>query len=198
VVLDSSKGVRHRGMVLAPGGFEAGSVISVRLSWPDRTLTFVKPGAPPMVARLPSDVWAHSWYPCAASTYAEASVVIMAQAAGAVPAPVISPVPSGAAALPQVRGLPPVLAKEQRVVRGKDWKWAEQDGGAGGVGTVVEGSADRTDKWVRVKWEAGAVNGYRCVCVCVGLGLCACRVGMCVSVCMNRPARVRMCVCSRV
>ena len=46
-----------------------------------------------------------------------------------------------------------------RVVRGPDWKWAEQDGGEGFVGTVVEvgkhGSPTSPDKTVVVQWDGG-------------------------------------------
>ena len=46
-----------------------------------------------------------------------------------------------------------------RVVRGPDWKWAEQDGGEGFVGTVVEagrhGSPTSPNKTVVVQWDGG-------------------------------------------
>ena len=46
-----------------------------------------------------------------------------------------------------------------RVVRGPDWKWAEQDGGEGFVGTVVEVGQHRSptspDKTVVVQWDGG-------------------------------------------
>lgn len=52
-----------------------------------------------------------------------------------------------------------------RVVRGPDWKWAEQDGGAGHAGTVVEvgrpGSSTTPDRTVVVQWDAGARTNYR-------------------------------------
>jgi hypothetical protein len=79
--------------------------------------------------------------------------------------PVVPPAP--VAPLPLPLPLPPVavlggpLVKGARVVRGRDWKWSEQDGGEGGVGTVIEGSSDRSDKWVRVTWSNGSTNGYR-------------------------------------
>lgn len=63
-----------------------------------------------------------------------------------------------------------------RVVRGKDWKWGDQDGGEGHAGTVVEigkpydannaGSVpvtgDKTpDKTVIVQWDHGPRSNYR-------------------------------------
>ncbi|KAL5266150.1 hypothetical protein ACHWQZ_G006711 [Mnemiopsis leidyi] len=52
-----------------------------------------------------------------------------------------------------------------RVVRGPDWKWAEQDGGEGFVGTVVEvgkhGSPTSPDKTVVVQWDGGNRTNYR-------------------------------------
>jgi ankyrin repeat protein len=51
------------------------------------------------------------------------------------------------------------VSKDARVVRGPDWKWGDQDGGLGGVGTVL-----RNDDpgWVRVKWDRnGEENNYR-------------------------------------
>ena len=46
-----------------------------------------------------------------------------------------------------------------RVVRGPDWQWKEQDGGAGRPGTVVQ--APTTPDWVRVAWDDGRENAYR-------------------------------------
>ncbi|XP_060055844.1 E3 ubiquitin-protein ligase MIB2 isoform X2 [Erinaceus europaeus] len=52
-----------------------------------------------------------------------------------------------------------------RVVRGVDWKWAQQDGGEGGVGTVVElgrhGSPSTPDRTVVVQWDHGTRTNYR-------------------------------------
>ena len=51
------------------------------------------------------------------------------------------------------------LKPGMRVKRGPDWKWGEQDGGAGGLGTVI--SEPDPDSWVDVKWDAGGSNNYR-------------------------------------
>lgn len=51
--------------------------------------------------------------------------------------------------------------RNMQVVRGKDWKWGDQDGGAGSKGIVIEGSSDREDGWVRVAWDNGRENVYR-------------------------------------
>ncbi|CAF0869158.1 unnamed protein product [Rotaria sp. Silwood1] len=52
-----------------------------------------------------------------------------------------------------------------RVVRGPDWKWAQQDDGEGHVGTVVElgkpGSNTSPDKTVVVQWDSGSRTNYR-------------------------------------
>jgi hypothetical protein len=46
----------------------------------------------------------------------------------------------------------PPLEVGDKVVRGPDWKWKEQDGGAGTVGTV-EAEVDE-DGWVKVRWPS--------------------------------------------
>jgi hypothetical protein len=51
------------------------------------------------------------------------------------------------------------LAVGDRVRRGPDWRWRDQDGGAGGLGTVV--AAGIATGWVRVLWDAGGANTYR-------------------------------------
>ncbi|XP_046396249.1 E3 ubiquitin-protein ligase MIB2 [Ischnura elegans] len=52
-----------------------------------------------------------------------------------------------------------------RVVRGPHWKWGNQDGGEGHVGTVVElgraGSQTSPDKTVVVLWDSGTRTNYR-------------------------------------
>jgi hypothetical protein len=49
-----------------------------------------------------------------------------------------------------------------RVVRGPDWKWDEQDGN--GPGTVVPRSVPSLVdgyEWVSVRWDSGNYNCYR-------------------------------------
>eukprot|EP01043_Picozoa_sp_COSAG02_P007258 COSAG02_NODE_215_length_28614_cov_43.077047_7_plen_1563_part_00 len=46
-----------------------------------------------------------------------------------------------------------------RVVRGPDWEWGDQDGGAGGTGTIVEHESDR---WTQVTWDrTGRTASYK-------------------------------------
>ncbi|XP_033639192.1 E3 ubiquitin-protein ligase MIB1-like [Asterias rubens] len=49
-------------------------------------------------------------------------------------------------------------------IRGPDWTWGDQDGGAGSVGKVTD--FDSTDgsyrSWVKVTWPNGKKNVYRC------------------------------------
>ncbi|KAI8999693.1 kinase-like domain-containing protein [Hyaloraphidium curvatum] len=47
-----------------------------------------------------------------------------------------------------------------RVRRGKDWKWGEQDGGAGREGAVI-GVLEKEKGWVTVRWDVGKTNNYR-------------------------------------
>jgi hypothetical protein len=64
--------------------------------------------------------------------------------------------------IPQAQSLPPQiqdLPLGTRVRRGPDWKWGNQDGGTGNMGTVKK-SKDR-DGWVTVKWDNGIENNYR-------------------------------------
>lgn len=56
-----------------------------------------------------------------------------------------------------------------RVVRGPDWKWGNQDGGEGHVGTVVEvRTAEQSmesavvGRAVVVQWDVGNRCNYRC------------------------------------
>ncbi|XP_036362292.1 uncharacterized protein LOC115216771 isoform X2 [Octopus sinensis] len=46
-----------------------------------------------------------------------------------------------------------------RVKRGPHWKWGNQDGGKGNLGTVIE--QKNSNGWVPVKWDAGHTNLYR-------------------------------------
>ena len=54
-----------------------------------------------------------------------------------------------------------------RVVRGPDWKWGDQDGGAGNEGTVMprpgrsDSEAYHDFVWVNVSWDCGERNNYR-------------------------------------
>ena len=47
---------------------------------------------------------------------------------------------------------------DKNVVRGRDWKWGDQDGGNGNVGIVRDTCEDG---WVEVKWRNGKVGQYR-------------------------------------
>ena len=50
-----------------------------------------------------------------------------------------------------------------RVVRGPDWKWLDQDGGEGHVGTVLEVSkSEKGGETVLVQWDSGEQHRYRC------------------------------------
>ena len=50
-----------------------------------------------------------------------------------------------------------------RVVRGPDWKWGDQDGGEGSLGTVVEaGDETPSGRAVVVLWDNGMRSNYRC------------------------------------
>jgi hypothetical protein len=46
-----------------------------------------------------------------------------------------------------------------RVARRPDWKWDNQDGGRGNVGTLVDGCG--SDGWVKVCWPSGSIQSYR-------------------------------------
>jgi len=55
------------------------------------------------------------------------------------------------------------MEKGLRVVRGPDWIWGDQDGGEGGVGTVVDKycEAGDGDNMVLVYWDTGEQGRYR-------------------------------------
>ena len=46
-----------------------------------------------------------------------------------------------------------------RVVRGPDWRWGDQDGGEGCVGTVVK--VGKEGRSVQVVWDGGYRDWYR-------------------------------------
>lgn len=52
-----------------------------------------------------------------------------------------------------------------KVVRGKDWKWRNQDVGVGTIIPLSDGSVyywdGRESYWTTVKWENGTENNYR-------------------------------------
>lgn len=52
--------------------------------------------------------------------------------------------------------------KGVRVVRGPDWKWDDQDGGKGNVGTVIDTQSDGSSiRPVTVVWDSGFKGHYR-------------------------------------
>ena len=60
------------------------------------------------------------------------------------------------------------VVRGMRVVRGPNWKWGRQDGGEGGVGTVVDvntlKNAESTpdlERVVVVQWDLGMRCNYR-------------------------------------
>ena len=57
------------------------------------------------------------------------------------------------------RELAAMMKVGAKVMRGADWKWGDQDGGALGVGRVIGELGE--DGWVRVQWETGSTNSYR-------------------------------------
>mmetsp|Transcript_15791 Transcript_15791/g.53583 ORF Transcript_15791/g.53583 Transcript_15791/m.53583 type:complete len:142 (+) Transcript_15791:387-812(+) len=48
-----------------------------------------------------------------------------------------------------------------RVRRGIDWKWGDQDGGRGRLGTVVALAPSGKTGWYKVQWDSGEVQAYR-------------------------------------
>ncbi|KAK5650580.1 hypothetical protein RI129_001609 [Pyrocoelia pectoralis] len=46
-----------------------------------------------------------------------------------------------------------------RVVRGADWKWGDQDGSPPGEGRIIGELGE--DGWIRVEWANGTTNSYR-------------------------------------
>merc|ERR1719281_1558306 len=53
-----------------------------------------------------------------------------------------------------------------KVKRGPDWKWEKQDGGKGGIGTIIPPSESTNDGWCQVRWAHGKTNNYRCGSAC--------------------------------
>jgi len=48
-----------------------------------------------------------------------------------------------------------------RVIRGKDWKWGNQDGGVGSLGTVIGPGSNWMGGWCQVQWDNGECSNYR-------------------------------------
>jgi hypothetical protein len=48
-----------------------------------------------------------------------------------------------------------------RVCRGIDWRWAEQDGGPGGIGTIRRSTLPGNPHWCTVAWDSGGRFSYR-------------------------------------
>ena len=94
---------------------------------------------------------------------------------GRAPAPAPAPVRGfgsfnfGATAAPAATAAPlrsdrPRLVVGQRVRRGPDWKWRDQDGGKGSIGTVTNTEAafgKAQPGWVSVTWDGGRNCTYR-------------------------------------
>jgi hypothetical protein len=57
-------------------------------------------------------------------------------------------------------GVVSVLTAGTRVRRGRDWKWGDQDGGVGCVGSVTVDQKPG-DPWVKITWDNGHSNSYR-------------------------------------
>lgn len=46
-----------------------------------------------------------------------------------------------------------------KVVRGKDWRWDNQDGGVGNVEVIIDEKT--SPEWIRVQWPSGSRQNYR-------------------------------------
>jgi len=61
--------------------------------------------------------------------------------------------------------LSPIQLIGMRVVRGPDWKWGDQDGGEGNVGTIISlskfSSKDYSPRKATVVWDSGTKGEYR-------------------------------------
>ncbi|XP_071805761.1 E3 ubiquitin-protein ligase MIB2-like [Asterias amurensis] len=53
------------------------------------------------------------------------------------------------------------MLKGLRVVRGRDWRWDDQDGGKGSVGTVVPSQVKERTSGAWVRWDSGKAANYR-------------------------------------
>lgn len=58
----------------------------------------------------------------------------------------------------RLRGTFKISDSKSKVVRGKDWRWEEQDGGEGKFGRII---SPPDNGWVDVTWENGYSNSYR-------------------------------------
>uniref|UniRef100_A0A1I7V093 E3 ubiquitin-protein ligase n=1 Tax=Caenorhabditis tropicalis TaxID=1561998 RepID=A0A1I7V093_9PELO len=58
----------------------------------------------------------------------------------------------------RIRGAYKISESKSKVVRGKDWRWDDQDGGEGKFGRIT---SPPENGWVDVTWENGHSNSYR-------------------------------------
>ncbi|CAL2040217.1 unnamed protein product [Caenorhabditis brenneri] len=58
----------------------------------------------------------------------------------------------------RIRGTYKISESKSKVVRGKDWRWEEQDGGEGKFGRII---SPPENGWVDVTWDNGYSNSYR-------------------------------------
>ena len=77
-------------------------------------------------------------------------VVLINQCAFSLPFSAVLDMAGNVKAMPLLPGI--------RVVRGPDWKWGDQDGGEGHLGTVVEVVSKNE---VVVQWDHGTRTNYR-------------------------------------
>lgn len=54
-----------------------------------------------------------------------------------------------------------VLKDGDRVKRGPTWKWGDQDGGEGNLGTVKLMDGKAYEGWIQVLWDKQYVDVYR-------------------------------------
>eukprot|EP01028_Stygiella_incarcerata_P013678 TRINITY_DN82_c0_g1_i6.p1 TRINITY_DN82_c0_g1~~TRINITY_DN82_c0_g1_i6.p1 ORF type:complete len:1402 (+),score=342.34 TRINITY_DN82_c0_g1_i6:162-4208(+) len=83
-------------------------------------------------------------------------LVVVGFTASGPPPVVVPPIVIGGAVVPQ----PDLLRAGMRVIRGPTWKWEEQDGGAGLLGTVKR-TQTPGDQWVKINWDICEKNSYR-------------------------------------